>query len=84
MAGSADQRASRRHATAAAGGRWAGRALTTIPGGGKDTEAHASARAAVRAAATAACAALAPCDILHPPPPGGDQELAADLSARHR
>ena len=56
MAGSADQRASRRHATAAAGGRWAGRALTTIPGGGKDTEAHASARAAVRAAATAALA----------------------------
>jgi hypothetical protein len=52
---------------------------TTHPGGGKETEAHASARAAVRAAATATRAALAPCDILQSPPPGGDQEVAANF-----
>ena len=53
---------------------------TTHPGGGKETEAHASARAAVRAAATAACAALAPCDILQSPPPGGDQPFMPELA----
>jgi hypothetical protein len=53
---------------------------TTHPGGGKETEAHASARAAVRAAATAACAALAPCDILQSPPPGGDQPFTPGIA----
>ena len=53
-----------RLATAAGGGRHACKTNTTHPGGGKDNNDHASARAGVRAAATPARAALEPCDIL--------------------
>jgi hypothetical protein len=54
-----------RRATAAAGGRHACRTNATHPGGGKENNDHASARAGVRAAATPARVALEPCDILN-------------------
>jgi hypothetical protein len=39
-----------------------------------------SSRAFVFATAIAACAALAPCDILQAPPPGGDQPFTPELA----
>jgi hypothetical protein len=68
-----------RRATAAAGGRYSCSTNATHPGGGKENNDHASARAGVRAAATPAREALAPCDILNHLPPGGDTALTADL-----
>jgi hypothetical protein len=73
-----------RRATAAAGGRSAYSANATLPGGGKDTRDHASARAGVREAATPAREALAPRDILNHLPPGGDQTLTVPLPATWR
>jgi hypothetical protein len=59
------KQAPKSRATAAEGGRRATRTNATLPGSGKETRDHASARAGVRAAATPAREALAPCDILN-------------------
>jgi hypothetical protein len=72
------KQAPKSRATAAEGGRRATRTNATLPGSGKETRDHASARAGVRAAATPAREALAPCDILNSLPPGGDQGLTAN------
>ena len=71
-------------ATAAAGRRQACKTKATNPGGGKESNDHASARAGVRIAATPACAALVPCDILKFRPPGGYSSFLFNFVIRDR